>query len=346
VRLYDGAATILPPLTEIGRQQVRTALANSTEAIRTVSGEPAARQARLAGDLARFVEQPIQALAAGFGPVQLVGATYPKVIEPPVETLPVTLFWQARTPMRQEYEILVRLVDDSRRAWGNGDARPTDWAYPTSFWRPGLDQVAAQHQVVIKPRPLEPGRYWLAVSVFDPTQGQSFPLTAGGSDSPDTFFIGPLKAPLRTPIPEIAPVSWAQPVSFGRMVELAGFEVDRQTIRAGESLRLTLLWQALTTPEVDYTVFVHLLDREGRLAAGHDAQPLAGRYPTTIWSPGEQILDRHSLPLPSTLPAGRYQLVIGLYQPATGRRLPLTFPDKPEDEQGRLILEPALSVVD
>ena len=69
---------------------------------------------------------------------------------------------------------------------------------------------------------------------------------------------------------------------------------------------------------VDYTVFVQALAADGRVAAQSDSQPVAGTYPTGIWSPGEVVADTHRL----TLPPGEYRLVAGMYDLATMKRLP------------------------
>jgi hypothetical protein len=103
-------------------------------------------------------------------------------------------------------------------------------------------------------------------------------------------------------------------------------------------VQLSLLWQALRTPSLDYTVFVHLLDAGDNIVASHDTQPVNNTYPTTIWSPGEHILDPHSLPTPATLPPGPYRLSLGLYYQPTGERLPLHFPDGPQDPSSQLIV--------
>jgi hypothetical protein len=343
VRLHQGIATLLPPLTQSGQQRVQQALSDpSANPIRTAAGDVAARQQLLADDLARFIEQPLYPLEASFGPVRLIGATYTKTIDPQAP-LPVTLFWQANQAMSSEYEVLLRLVDDSQQAWGNGDGRPTGWAYPTSFWRPGLDTVAAQHAVVVGSNQLEPGRYWLAVSIFDSSTGRRLPLTAGPPDSPDTLYLGPLKVPLPTPdpLPEFSP----QPVvTFGEAIQLEGFKVDHHQLTAGESIGLTLLWHSLIDPAIDYTVFVHLLDKNGALVAGNDSQPINNRYPTAIWTAGEKILDLHTVPTPADLTPGQYRLAIGLYQAATGERLPLFYPGGGEDSQGRFMVEPVITI--
>ncbi len=340
VRLQNGVATLLPPLTAKGQQLIQSAL--SGEAALPVkiptTGKTAAQLAALPADPATFVEPITTPLDVSFGPVQLVGATYPQAVDAAAD-LPVTLFWQAKAQMSDEFEVLVRLVDDSRRAWGNGDARPTDWVYPTSFWRPGVDQIAGQHTLLLKTEP-PPGRYWLAVSVFDPTKGQRLPLTGDvAGDSPDTFFVGPLKVPLPpSNTQQIAPY----PATFGEVAQLEGFRVEPASPAPGDTINLHLFWQATNTPALDYTIFVHLLDAENKLMAGSDTQPVGGTYPTTLWTAGEQIRDNHPLALSPDLPPGQYQLAIGMYHQPTGQRLPITLPDGKKLSDGRLILPQTL----
>ncbi len=342
VRLFNGKATVLPPLNPFGQQLIQSALAG--DAAQTIfipfSNEPAARLAPLAQNPAPYIQGVTDVFEASFGAFELTGATYPQIIASP-GALPVTLFWQANRPVRDEVEVLVRLVDDSQRAWGNGDARPTGWAYPTSWWRPGLDQIAAQHQVQLD-NALPPGRYRLAISVFDPATGQRWPLAGGRSDSPDTFFIGPLKAPL--PPPADQPPLLPGPPLFGNEIELLGYRLEPASLTPGGSVRLDLLWQAQTTPAQDYTVFIHLLDEAGNQLGGSDSPPLAGSYPTSIWSPGERILDPHTLPLPADLPAGDYRLALGLYHQPTGQRLSLSLPDGSPAPDGRWLLPQPLSI--
>jgi len=67
-------------------------------------------------------------------------------------------------------------------------------------------------------------------------------------------------------------------------------------------------------------------------------------YPTTIWSPAEQIIDRHALPTPGSLSPGQYRLVIGLYHQPTGERLPVHTPGSPPDSQGRFILPQTITI--
>ncbi|MGQ9500447.1 MAG: ArnT family glycosyltransferase [Anaerolineae bacterium] len=340
IRVAEQRITILPPLNEMGQQIIQNGL-NSTAAIplHTPDGDTAAWVAPLETDPVSFVQLPTQQINLLFGPMRLTGITYPTTIDlsGAEQVLPVTCYWQAAAPMRDEYEVLLHLVDDRRRAWGNGDARPTDWVYPTTFWRPGLDIVAAQHTVTLQAETLPPpGRYWLAIAVYDPAIGHRLPLTGETNGILDTYLVGPLKVPLPAPDETLWQRALKPNVRFGDMARLVGFAIDTWTGRSGEELTFTLIWQAISTPAVDYTVFVHLLDTQGQLVAGNDSQPVANTYPTTIWSPGELITDVRSIRLADhtgqALPADDYRLAIGLYNLSTNERLPVYQPDERSTE--------------
>ncbi len=103
-------------------------------------------------------------------------------------------------------------------------------------------------------------------------------------------------------------------------IRLLGFDLSRQRTATD----LTLYWQADERVETSYTVFVQLLDGQGRVQAQADAVPRGGSYPTFWWLPGEVVADPLSLELPADLQRGEsYRLIAGLYDPASGDRLPV-----------------------
>ncbi len=89
---------------------------------------------------------------------------------------------------------------------------------------------------------------------------------------------------------------------------------------ASTALGVDLVWHAEGPVERDAKVFVHLYDEAGNLVAQHDSVPVNGTRPTTTWQVGERLTDRHGLALREGQ-AGPLQLIVGLYEPATGERL-------------------------
>jgi hypothetical protein len=94
-------------------------------------------------------------------------------------------------------------------------------------------------------------------------------------------------------------------------------------LEPGETLTLTVVWQAQQPLMSDYTAFAHLVDEAGQGWAGDDHQPHGGLYPTTAWGAGEMVRDTFTLTLPADSPPGLYHVQVGWYDPATQRRLPV-----------------------
>ncbi|MCZ7567179.1 MAG: hypothetical protein M5U01_01085 [Ardenticatenaceae bacterium] len=85
---------------------------------------------------------------------------------------------------------------------------------------------------------------------------------------------------------------------------------------------VTLPWRALRPLDRELRVFVQVLGPNGQVVSQQDRAPVSGFAPTTAWLPGEVVLDRYALPLPRE--GGPLRLIAGLYDPATGARLPVT----------------------
>jgi hypothetical protein len=87
-----------------------------------------------------------------------------------------------------------------------------------------------------------------------------------------------------------------------------------------------LQWLAEQYVDIDYSVSLHLVDLQAgdQLVAQGDAPPLNGRWPTSMWRPGVAVEDVHTVALPAGMWPGSYDLLVGLYDPATGERLRLT----------------------
>ena len=104
-------------------------------------------------------------------------------------------------------------------------------------------------------------------------------------------------------------------------MELVGFRLGAPEARPGAALEVTLAWRANAPPAADYTAFVQLIDAGGVLRAQRDARP--GTVPTSVWAPGEAVVETARLVLPNDLPLGPSHLIVGLYELPSVRRLPL-----------------------
>ncbi len=113
------------------------------------------------------------------------------------------------------------------------------------------------------------------------------------------------------------------PARLGESISLLGYDLDEQVLRPGGELQLTLYWQAQQQPGASYKVFVHLVGPGGQIVAQYDGQPQSWGYPTNQWQAGEVVPDRIWLSLPGQLPAGPYTLLTGMYEEASGQRLPI-----------------------
>ena len=106
---------------------------------------------------------------------------------------------------------------------------------------------------------------------------------------------------------------------FAEGVILRAALVAHQRQQEDGGVRVRLFWEAAAPVDADYTVFVHYL-RDGAKIAQHDRPPADGHLPTTLWQPGDLVLDVHPLADLTPDPA-RDQLRVGLYRADTGAGL-------------------------
>jgi hypothetical protein len=83
----------------------------------------------------------------------------------------------------------------------------------------------------------------------------------------------------------------------------------------GGELFLSTGWLQQGAPQ-PLKLFIHLLDAQGEIVAQWDGLGAAWQG----WQPGDALLHTHTLPLPADLPAGAYELRLGVYHPESGVR--------------------------
>jgi hypothetical protein len=235
-------------------------------------------------------------LADWGGLVQLGAVHLPQTPLLPGEETVVTLYLQALTPMAQDFNLLVRLVD----AAGEELWRADGWPYgaPTSAWAVG--DVRPDGYTVALPADSAPGLYKLEASLYDPAtlDPVGAPVTAG------VLRVG-----------EPLPAGLVQ-ATFGDSIQLH----DAQVSVTPDGLAVDLLWQADARPPTDLVRFVQVLDDTGQVVAQQDGSVMNGFLPTQDWPLGWPIRDQVTL----AAPVGDYTVITGFYDAATQTRLPVS----------------------
>ena len=110
--------------------------------------------------------------------------------------------------------------------------------------------------------------------------------------------------------------------NFDNRFQLAAATTTRD---APDMLTVALEWQAdAARPAAEPLpqLFIHVIGPEGTLAQ-YDGALGRGLWPATGWRPLLRVGERHTLALPRPFDPTTDTVVVGLYEPATGRRLPL-----------------------
>jgi hypothetical protein len=89
-----------------------------------------------------------------------------------------------------------------------------------------------------------------------------------------------------------------------------------------------LNWQVVAPPSADWVVFAHLMNEAGELLLSSD---VGADWPAQPCPAGEYSLEcnattEHQWIFPADFPAGLYTIVVGMYDPASSMRAPVTSP--------------------
>jgi hypothetical protein len=259
----------------------------------------------------------------------------------------------------RDYFIALYLVDEaSQVVVSTVQPQPATVWYPTSRWQPG--EVVKIRANTLSWWTGDREQYSVALGILDGNDTWDVsrrlrpkviesdlltPLPADGTLLQLMTFCNtwsgakPMLQERRFTVPEI---EHSMEATLGGRVRFLGYALSAPPYKRGETLHLTLYWQAVVRMEESYTVFVHLLNKDGIMGGQWDSVPGGGLLPTTNWLEGEVIADEYEVPIKAGAPPGEYVIEIGMYEAHTGERLGVQ--GKGEDVEGNRIVLPQIQI--
>ena len=248
---------------------------------------------------------------------------------PCTPVLDITLYWQASAPISQNYVMALQLVSPvpgdtelrfNYNHWpgrGNLPTSAMQSVEATGVGTTGVNTLLRDTYRVPLPPSDAPTQAWtLQLAFTEPGSSNRLPVSIDAASSGDNVALALLRVPAAPPRLPVPARTYAY---FGaNAISLHHAQVTPVL----DQWHVQLLWESHTALPTDYTVFVHAYAADGTLLATGDGPPQNGHFPTRLWLPGDSIADAHILNLPADgVPA---TIAVGLYDPATGERLPIT----------------------
>jgi hypothetical protein len=98
-------------------------------------------------------------------------------------------------------------------------------------------------------------------------------------------------------------------------------------VRPSDVLRVTCYWQALAPIDENLLVYHHLLGRGLEPVSKEDGYPASGKWPTSLWEPGQVVAATEWLRVGEGLGGPSLgRLAVGVYEPETDEPLAATTP--------------------
>jgi hypothetical protein len=266
------------------------------------------------------------------GPLIVCLPEIPTQAIPSGDALTLALTWSSTASPESDFQARWRLTgaEGGVALEQTGDVSP----YATSSWRRG-DSFETRHDLRVEPS-IPAGQYTLTLNVLTP---DGRPLWTR-DESVTTIEVLPRDRLFELPGDIAHPLD----LKLGIAVHLLGYDLARTRATPGDAVPLTLYWRADGPTDVDYTVFVHLVGPDGRPHGQADHFPAGGAAPTTSWARGQVIVDEIALPVADDAPTGTYHVAVGMYDAASGGRLPIVDAGGQSLPDAQAILRPEIAV--
>lgn len=228
--------------------------------------------------------------------------------------------WQKAGPIPSEWAVSLRLYDEAGHRVAQADEVPAGPLHGPHLWTSG--ETVPHTMRLDLPVGTPPGTYALRLAVYQRENLSPLPDEAGETEAE----VGAIT--LTQPDRRLTTVGQGIPFGarFSLGVRLLDVLLPTTEPAPGEALRLELLWEregAAPSTETP-TLFLQVLDGEGRLWFAREAPLGTPARPFGEWAAGEKVRTVHTLRLPADTPSGGYALVVGLLDADERSRIPAT----------------------
>lgn len=253
------------------------------------------------------------------GGIDLIGYDLPSTALVPGETYEITLYWKAREPIPDNYQVFLHLNTSPFQTWVQSDKlNPGD--YPTTRWP--LDKyVRDVHQFVV-PEGTPPGEYEVRVGLWNFMTGiRQLVLDEEATVLGDTILVGVVEVERATASASDAELSIETVINedFGSLTLIGVNRTPSETINQGSGLLvMTLFWEATDLVDADYRVGIRVREsRESEPVYEVIGAPAGGQLEFSAWQEGEVFRDVHAIRFDESLASGSYIVEVALIDPAT-----------------------------
>lgn len=247
--------------------------------------------------------------------IQLLGYRQPQPKVAAGTFAPITLYWRVIKPVTADYVLNVEAFEANGRSLGrSAQVHPGDGTFPSSRWRAG-DTFA--QTVFVSVGDAEATRVTFRLNWLDSQTRQTL-IAPEAAPKVGAVAVGP--NPILMAGKAVPQAQLTAPNGTKGTIDL----IDSQRQVLSDTLALTLTWQAKANALPPATVFVHVIDAQGKLVAQFDSPMRGGAYPSEVWSDGEVVRDGLTVSGLAVLPRGEYRVFVGVYDPQTGQRWAVT----------------------
>jgi hypothetical protein len=147
--------------------------------------------------------------------VELVGYRLAQRDVAPGDTLLLTLYWRAETPVDEAYTVFTHMQGPDGELVAQKDNPPRRGAYPTNAWSPGT-LIEDPYEIRVPPD-ARPGEYTLSTGMYDPATMERLPVERADGERLPNDRLTLTMVQVRPPVPV-----WRWALSAGWLAVVAG----------------------------------------------------------------------------------------------------------------------------